>query len=113
MANRGRLVHLRAAIRNNPKVHSQRSWAVQSSCGTTYCMAGSAAVLAGEEIDWDTALVDLDGVLSATELKNGQEIDDFAANWLGLTKTEAFRFFYCMSESESLEMLDDLIAAAD
>lgn len=50
-------VRVLAQIERDPSSHDQRNWASQrqdDGCGTAYCMAGWACVLAGEAVEWTT-----------------------------------------------------------
>ncbi len=39
-------------ILEHPEEHDQAWWASKNSCGTSYCFAGHAVVLAGYTINW-------------------------------------------------------------
>lgn len=64
---------------------SQRTFRGQNECGTTYCMAGFAYVLKTGNDIWP----------------NDFDIETAAANWLGLSASDANQlFFYITSDDE-------------
>ena len=77
-------------------------WAERTSCGTTACIAGTAAILAGHEIDWDTMSWRRQAYLTVA----GEHIADVACKELGLTETQENQLFYCKT-------LDDVWEAAE
>lgn len=116
MADKERLIQLRDAVLANPEKHNQRHWASRSgegSCGTTMCLAGTAVHLAGEQIDWLSAVEeeDEDGtiILVASRTRKGHFIETVAAKWLGLNIDEEGALFFTMDEPYSLKRLNELI----
>lgn len=110
MANRENLILLRDYLWAHPEEHNQTSWARKSSCGTTRCLAGTAAFLAGKEIDWSRgAVLAGTGITVTARTTDGLWIEEVAQEWLGLDPEEANELFFRMDEYGSLEELGNLI----
>lgn len=110
------LMQVREKIVNEPEKHFQGSWARAESdpreggdCGTAYCVAGWAAVLDGQELDWQ--LGDWGG-WEADFLKNNRSIWRHAQQALGIGPVEEDILFAGDNSRERvLSMLDRLIEA--
>jgi hypothetical protein len=84
------------------------SWAERSSCGTTACIAGTIAILAGHEIDWASAVLDDDGLLLADYVTDGRHIESVALDELGIDVGAAYQLFYCGDLDEVWEVAEEL-----
>lgn len=110
------LMQVREKIVNEPEKHNQGSWATAQSdpreggdCGTAYCVAGWAAVLDGQELDWQCGSI---GWMASWLAGMDRAIDTHARIVLGLTENEAFRLFLAENRRDDvLDMLDRLIEA--
>jgi hypothetical protein len=71
----------------HPETWNQRDWASEGSCGTAYCFAGWAALLAGHEIAWLSAEVALDGTLIADYVVDASAPE--GKQWVGDAAREA------------------------
>jgi hypothetical protein len=81
-------------ITAHPEEHDQRNWGVKTACGSSYCLAGHAVVLAGHEIDWHSPdLVRMGMRSSCHALTDGRYISDAAREELGLDPERAARLF--------------------
>jgi hypothetical protein len=82
-------------ITAHPEEHNQSFWAVQTPCGTAYCLAGHAVQLAGHEILWtDVCPCGCDSrERSAWHCTDGREIEYVATEELGLTEDQADDLF--------------------
>lgn len=98
------MLRIREQITSEPKTHDQSAWAARTECGTTYCIAGWAVVLSGQELDWDGA--DLATPFTADD----RYIPQVARELLGLDPWSADRLFFCDSGT-ALHRLDQLIEA--
>lgn len=79
-------------ITAHPKEWDQGAWAVRASsgrrsCGTAYCLAGTALVLDGHRIKWEA------GQRESAYLTDGRYIADAARELLGLDEHEAAELF--------------------
>ncbi len=72
-------------ITEHPEEWEQDLWAMRRECGTSFCVAGHAAVMAGHQIRWD------DGV--ATHTTEHATIRAVATRELGLTNLQSLRLF--------------------
>ena len=95
----------------HPKEWRQDSWATRTSasaCGTAFCLAGHAVVLAGGELHWDKEL----GVASEVTMPDGStmSIQKAAADLLGLTSYEALHLFYAKNNRHAVQFLAEAIA---
>lgn len=110
MANVERLKEVREYIREHPEQHEQRFWAQKKGCGTALCLAGTAALLAGQEFEWSAdRAMDIGGKTVTGFLKDGGAISIFAQDWLELTPAQVEYLFYEWDEERALDNLDDLI----
>ncbi|MFE0101205.1 hypothetical protein [Streptomyces sp. NPDC059009] len=101
------LVKIRDMIREHPEQHDQDHWAKRTSCGTTYCIAGWAAVLTGAQLDW----IPVHGGWSANTIDNEDEyIEICAQRVMGLSDEETDLF--CLHNAEALLLLNELIEEA-
>ncbi len=76
-------------IMEHPWEHNQRTWGVKNSCGTAYCFAGHAVLLAGYKITFDS-----EGFANLVDTPHGkQRIEYLAKELLGLKDHEATRLF--------------------
>jgi hypothetical protein len=95
-----------AYIKAHPEEWNQGSWGKRTSCGTTYCFAGTWAHVSGAELLWEqypnnSLYVDVVKVGGKKEC-----VDDYAARTLGLTDDEQEKLFY---SKPTLEQLEDMI----
>lgn len=96
--NKGRVLNVVDAI--DARYFDMESYAtrpVTGDCGSTMCLAGWAATIAGDPPAYDDrVLIDEDDVgYVATELTaSGRYIHDVAAEYLELTDTEAIALFH-------------------
>lgn len=98
-------------IESHPEEWYQGNWAINTyspaSCGTAYCFAGWALVLAGHDFGpsdnlW---LFELDG-----RMVSNSEVGVAAKNALGLTQHEANRLFYAHNSLQSLrDIVEDIV----
>jgi hypothetical protein len=84
------------------------SWAVRSSCGTTACIAGTIAILAGHKIDWSSATRHVHGLLSADYVTDGRHIESVAMTEIGIDDGSAYQLFYCEDLDEVWEVAEEL-----
>ena len=107
-------------IELNPDKHNQRAWV--NECGTAFCYAGHAALLAGvteppmsvtASYDyWGVNISTLEscGVARYEDLNAGTQIvDEFAAQQLGLTEEEASTLFEADRTVKALRALVDAL----
>lgn len=94
-----RMIEVLDKIRANPETFNMAYWAYMSDCGTTYCLAGHAALLAG----WEPAFEYFDADM-CTKDNQRSFIFTVAAEHLGLTALEAARIFF-----KAVKTVDDLI----
>lgn len=110
------LMQVREKIANEPEKHHQAAWALASSnpaeggdCGTAYCVAGWAAVLDGQTLEWRESY---GGVWVADWTTGGEAIWAYARTALGLTPREDVRLFSAENSRDYvLRVLDALIEA--
>jgi hypothetical protein len=109
------MLAIREQITTHPETHSQHLWARRTECGTTYCIAGWAAVLSGYSINWLLAdHVDgeeISGQVVPVEDGGADLIADAAQELLGLAYEERDGLFYEFSNPEALAVLDRMIEA--
>lgn len=97
-------------ITEHPEEHDQQSWAEKTACGTTYCMAGHAVLMAGHEIAWSAiagVYLEEDGADRVTEPIETSEsftqyIPHVAAHELGIDHMQASMLFYDSTYLEEL-----------
>jgi hypothetical protein len=70
----------------------QTVWAVQDSCGTAYCLAGTTCILNGDTVDWSRAS-GLGEDRQCLHLTTGELIQYRAISLLGLTVRQADSLF--------------------
>lgn len=101
-------IRVRDAILAHPELHDQDYYAHRNSCGTTYCIAGWACALSGEQFDWHGAVGDY-------VLIDGEPVNplDRATELLGLTEDQAVRLFLEFDNYVALDLLETLIATGD
>lgn len=112
------LVRLDAAlawIDQHPEQHYQGAWMRHDpECGTTYCLAGAIAHLAGAEPIWredDGEVGSLDAYQVRTSSGEEQDVDQFAADLLGLDRDGDivdFLFYGAQDRDDLGEIRDDL-----
>lgn len=93
-------------IETHPELWDQMHWAHQTACGTAYCFAGTALMLAGKA-DFAWYGRELDGLTYASEMANGEDIHDAAAALLELDEEDAVELF---CPDNDLGQLRDLVA---
>jgi len=110
-----------AKIELNPELHDQSVWA--NVCGTAFCYAGHAAILAGAEVPRGKAIADghwwcvnpetLESTgKTSMELRGDDvQVDVFAARKLGLTEAEAGWLFDATRTRVELRLLVDALCA--
>lgn len=85
-------------VTGHPGEWNQTMWAVENSCGTLCCVAGWAAIMAGYELKFDSAVCScgctdaLDGNTASYTTTN-EFISDVAQRELGLTEDQAKTLF--------------------
>ena|SRR5690348_2417744 len=90
-------------ITEHPEEHNQRNWAQRTSCGTTFCLAGTVAKLTGHDFIWD-----LEGGTQALLVTNGREISEVAQDELGLDNVDAHLLFHCYDIRELWETVEEI-----
>src|SRR6478609_3488156 len=95
----------------HPEEWRQDSWATRTSasaCGTAFCFAGHAVVLAGGELLWDKET----GVAFEVTMPDGStsRIAAAAREALGLTCVEASDLFYAVNARQTVQFLAEAIA---
>lgn len=98
------LVKVRQKIREHPDQHDQQHWARRTPCGTTYCIAGWAAMLSGAQLDWMEGVTDR--AYADTVNGEAESIEAYAQRALGLSDLECGIFD---ASAYALAMLDTLI----
>ncbi|MFC5799147.1 hypothetical protein [Streptomyces formicae] len=106
------MLAVREQITSHPETHRQVMWGRRTECGTTYCIAGWAAVLSGQKLLWE-------GYAGASTetwwLDDGRgnvltTIESYAREALGLSDEEAGDLFaFDLPEPKALQRLDALI----
>lgn len=94
-------------IEREPGSWNQHWYATRNrgpECGTAYCFAGHAVVLAGLEVDWERENSD-----EGFWLVDGRPIPDVARELLGITPHQAERLFAGGNDLDDLyEIVADL-----
>lgn len=83
----------------HPEEFDMAEWATQKpDCGTTLCIAGHAAVMAGHDLSWSwwQRSPGSPPVLTAARTTGGHLIKRVAQEALGLTDEQAYRLFLDM-----------------
>ncbi|MEU6674817.1 hypothetical protein [Streptomyces sp. NPDC046925] len=101
------LIEIREQITAHPETHDQLSWGRKSDCGTTYCIAGWAAVLTDASFIWSHDDDEDDKI--ATLIDDHEAPDQYAARVMGLEYDDAARLFYTLENEAALSRLDALI----
>lgn len=94
-------------ITEHPEEWDQVVWARKTRCGTACCVAGTAVLIAGHEINWDDhahAILNPDAS-RAYRTMTGEWIEEVAKRELGLSAGQAASLFLA---TNSLETLWDL-----
>lgn len=109
-------------IKLNPELHGQSTWvskAEHTTCGTTMCFAGHAAVLAGAEIpdpkkhtidDWfvakdeNNSYLNMSQVYYANDAVPNQHVQDFATKALGISSEERDYLFEADRTMDEIEL---------
>jgi len=78
-----------AYIEDHPREWNQGAWAVQTSCGTAYCFAGTAVHLAQPDAEFNFD----DGAPRVAWSVNDRPVGASAAELLGLSEDDADRLF--------------------
>lgn len=98
-------------IEAEPETLHMVSYARQlSGCKTAFCLAGHAVVDEGLELDWKT---DTKGTRYATELVDGRDIHETAAELLGLNEHEANDIFLAVYAKTPAQLWDVIERATD
>jgi hypothetical protein len=96
---------------NHPEEINLRHWATKASCGTTACVAGTAVLLAGHQIDYDFRpehrFLDGDGGFTY-RTTDARLIADVAQEELGLTDDGADDLFHCSSLAQVWKVAEAL-----
>jgi hypothetical protein len=110
-------------IEEHPELHRQESWAEATACGTTFCFAGAAAMLAGAEIPENLSTSDphaanswyLDehGKLAEPWEAGSEHIAAYAAGILGLSGYEKDVLFYESGDTADLREYIEVMRAVD
>jgi hypothetical protein len=83
-------------IEAHPEQWNQEMWGVANcaNCTTSYCFAGWACVLAGDDdFRWEKAWGENEGRETVRELADGESVKTAAARILGLDWEQASRLF--------------------
>lgn len=108
----GALIH----IKEHPEEWNQGYWGLTTMCGTTFCLAGHVAILAGAEAPKNISTLDFwkvnpDGSLYLCGpddwSSEAMHVSLYAREALGLTQEQAEALF---NHSRTLEQLDILVA---
>jgi hypothetical protein len=99
-------------IEQTPETWDQATWARYGpDCGTAYCFAGHASVLAGDPPDFSEATRwNALSVRYVERTISGEFIEDVARRWLDLCRDDASALF---SPVNSLDDLRELVASYD
>lgn len=105
-----------AWIGDHQEQHDQDVWASTTPCGTTYCVAGTLANLAGGELVWEDYSWRRPGHLTASLVKlpdgSMELISNYAARLLGIDPEGGIvdRLFYAAETYDDLKRLRDELA---
>lgn len=103
------MIEVKNYLEEHPEEHDQDSWGRRTACGTTGCIAGTAAILNGADIFWR----DADGLGNAEAMYRCDSWTPFeyAVRALGLNNYEANWLFHTRTNAEAMALLDRFIAA--
>lgn len=99
-----------AWIDAHPEQHDQGMWFVRNECGTTMCLAGVVAHLAGAEPIWDLACDATSRVSPPGRAPEG--VSGYARNLLGIDDDTTSRLFYEADDRAGLGEIRDRLAAS-
>jgi hypothetical protein len=105
------MLAVREHIQANPESHDQAYWAQRKGCGTTYCIAGWAALLSGHRAEWlgDEEVITL--YLEGDGPPIDRQIPGVARQALGLNRAEGLHLFMENDNDAALALLDRMIEA--
>jgi hypothetical protein len=119
--NNDNVITVRAWIKNHPEHYRQTHWALDTGCGTAYCIAGvtisqlTDSLITLNATDYHDRhyhqVFDQDGRLPRGMFEMmglTEEVPARAAELLGLTTAQALELF---EESNTLEQIDEMLAA--
>ena len=92
MANAERLEHVLGIIEADLSKWDQASWGKIGECGTTYCLAGHAALAAGKKLKYQPAWYDHNQQI-AFQTTDGDFISEVAMDYFDLELHEAAYLF--------------------
>lgn len=107
MANEDRIRQVVAAIEASPQQFDMRLFI--NECGTTFCFAGWALKLAGEDMDYWRSEYWKNSQETRTPPDSVTRMERKAAEWLGLTTEQAVSLFYFAGVGDDVEALKDYI----
>lgn len=123
MANKELLLKTLQYIKDHPEEHDQNRWFKRTPCGTTACVAGTAAILSGYRPYGWIPRYDDEGVVSVEltgyVVEVGAEhpsaeniyVEPLAQDLLGLTAVQVDRLFFC--DDDDVERIINEIIAED
>jgi hypothetical protein len=95
-----------AHVEEHQDLWDQRHWASHTPCGTAYCFAGTALMLAGKaDFTWCSRAYD--GLEYAEQMADGEDIDTAARELLGLDLLDGDALF---APQNTLDQLRELVA---
>jgi hypothetical protein len=98
-------------IDEHPETYEQSVYASDSPCGTSYCVAGHAAVMSGAKPYWQRLdPLSTEPYFRADETEDGEMIRVVAQQALGLTDDEACQLFDSENCREDVELVAYRIA---
>ena|SRR5258706_8207228 len=96
MANLERLDQVINIIETNPERWDQGTWGSMTDCGSTYCIAGWACLLAGLTLNWfDNTLINA----------NGHDPFDAGQKILELTDEQAHYLFFARTDLDEIKLI--------
>jgi hypothetical protein len=103
------LLEIREQIASHPETHDQSTWASRTDCGTTYCIAGWAAMLTGAQINWYAYEFGPtgEGAITVNADSYTETVEGYAARVMGLDGDQCELFV--MNNDDALVRLDQLI----
>lgn len=100
----------------HPEEHSQNYFGVQQACGTTACIAGTAVLMDPESAAvWSTERMPK-GVMTMVGVHvrgTLMDVEERAAQLLGLDFVDTNSLFYCFNDSEALDLMASYINQAE